>query len=333
MEFINQSDEQYEIVECFKNIENSSFQDLTFDEKIDLLKSALRKNTDEKKIKETLISFSNIITNLITKSLESINNKIREFGLLLTLTCYQEAKFLFEPYLTILLPKLLDSFNDKHRDVMNLSVDVLSKIFENINPYLSLELLELFKERITDLSWKSSLGCMKLISILTDVAPKQIDFLLPELIPLITAQAASSKKEVKEQSTETLNKCCTRISNPDVIPLIPKLVLANKDPKETPMAIEALMETTFVNQVERSTLAVIVPILNKGLKDRTSKLRRKCCVVIDNMCKLVNDSRDVKPFEGELLPFIIRERDDASQPEVREMAAKAVETLEKALKM
>ena len=99
------------------------------------------------------------------------------------------------------------------------------------------------------------------------------------------------------------------------------------------MAIEALMETTFVNQVERSTLAVIVPILNKGLKDRTSKLRRKCCVVIDNMCKLVNDSRDVKPFEGELLPFIIRERDDASQPEVREMAAKAVETLEKALKM
>ena len=57
MEFINQSDEQYEIVECFKNIENSSFQDLTFDEKIDLLKSALRKNTDEKKIKETLIFF------------------------------------------------------------------------------------------------------------------------------------------------------------------------------------------------------------------------------------------------------------------------------------
>lgn len=333
MEFINQSDEQYEIIDCFKNIENSGFLEKNFDEKLDLLKVALAKNIDIKKINETLIFFNNVVVNLISTSLDNQNNKIREFGLLLTLACSLEARHLFDPYLNIIIPKIIDSFNDKHRDVTNLAIDITSRIFENINPYLSLEMMELFKNKITDLSWKSSLGCLKLISVLTDVAPKQIDFLLPELIPLITGQAASSKREVKEQSTETLNKCCTRISNPDVIPLIPKLVLANKDPKETPLAIEALMETTFVNQVERSTLAVIVPILNKGLKDRTSKLRRKCCVIIDNMCKLVNDSRDVKPFEGELLPFIIRERDEASQPEVREMAAKAVETLEKALKV
>ena len=51
------------------------------------------------------------------------------------------------------------------------------------------------------------------------------------------------------------------------------------------------------------------------------------------MCKLVNDSRDVKPFEDKLLPYIISERDNASQPEVREMAGKAATTLENALKM
>lgn len=331
MEFINNSDEQYEIFKYFKDIESSEFQEMSFDEKIDVLKLSLKKNLSTENITENLIFISNIVVSLINKSIFNESVKIREFGLYLTLACLMETNYLFEPYLNAILPNLLDMFNDKHRDVINLNTIVLSKVFENISPYVANDILCLFKERINDQSWKISLGCLKLISILTDVAPKQIDFLLPELVPLITSQAASSKKEVKEQSTETLNKCCSRISNPDVIPLIPKLVLANKDPKETPMAIEALMETTFVNQVERSTLAVIVPILNKGLKDRTSKLRRKCCVVIDNMCKLVNDSKDVKPFENDLLPFVIRERDEASQPEVREMAGKAAETLKKAL--
>lgn len=332
MEFIN-NDEQYEILKYFKNIESSEFQEMNFDEKINVLKLSLKKNLEKDKITESLIFISNIVTILITESIANENTKIREFGLYLTLACFLESEYLFEPYLNSILPSLLDLFNDRHRDVVNLNTIVMTKVFENLNPYVAYDILELFKERINDQSLKTSLGCMKLISTMTDVAPKQIDFLLPELVPLITSQAACSKKEVREQSTETLNKCCSRISNPDVIPLIPKLVLANKDPKEAPMAIDALMETTFVNQVERSTLAVIVPILNKGLKDRASKLRRKCCVVIDNMCKLVNDSRDVKPFENDLLPFVIRERDEASQPEVREMAGKAAATLSKALNM
>ena len=106
--------------------------------------------------------------------------------------------------------------------------------------------IDLLKEKISDTSWKKSIGCLKLISVLTDSAPEQIDYLLPELIPLITSQTSNPKREVKEESTRALNKCCSRISNPDVIPLIPKLVEANKDPSKTIIAIDALMETTFV---------------------------------------------------------------------------------------
>ena len=233
----------------------------------------------------------------------------------------------------MIMPNLLDLFADKHRDVINTATEVFTLIFKKISCYSIYDMMELFKEKITDKSWKSSIGCLKLISVLTETAPKQIDYILPDLVPLITSQAGSTKKELREQTTETLNSCCKRISNPDVIPLIPKLVMANKDPKEAPMAIEALMETTFVNQVEISTLAVIVPILNRGLKDRNSKLQRSCCLVIDNMCRLVNDSKDVKPFEKDLLPYITRIKDEASRPEVREMAEKAVSTLNKALAM
>ena len=328
MEFINN-----DIVKQFTDIGNSDFEDMNFDEKLNILKIALQKNIDYDNLNNTLVFFNEIILDLIKNSINDSNYKNREFGLFLTLASVEEGNYLFEPCLSILLSDLLDLFEDKHINVINLSNRIIGQIFMKINPYCSFQILNLFKEKISDTSWKKSIGCLKLISVLTDSAPEQIDYLLPELIPLITSQTSNPKREVKEESTRALNKCCSRISNPDVIPLIPKLVEANKDPSKTIIAIDALMETTFVNQVEKSTLAVIVPILNRGLKDRASKIRRKCCVVIDNMCKLVNDSRDVKPFEDKLLPYIISERDNASQPEVREMAGKATTTLENALKM
>ena len=40
------------------------------------------------------------------------------------------------------------------------------------------------------------------------------------------------------------------------------------------------------------------------------------------MCKLVNDPKDVKPFENDLLPYLNREKEEATQPDVREMAIK-----------
>ena len=331
MEVFNKHLDNYQISQYFNDIENSEFQNLSFEEKINLLKVSLQKNINHDNLQNTLKFFHYIVTNLVKKSVADPNLNIRELGLYLSLAASEEAGAIFQPYLLVLLPDLLNLLGDKHRDVINTASHTLPLIFKTLNPYTFYQVLEFLKERINNKSWKTSIGCLKLIDNLTEVAPDQIDFLLPELIPLVTSQASSTKKELKEQSTITLNKCCQRISNPDVIPLIPKLVEANKEPNKTPNAIEALLETTFVSQVERSTLAIIVPILNRGLKDRTSKLRRQCCVIIDNMCKLVNNSQDLKPFEKELLPFIIKERDEASQPEVREMAGKSVATLEKAL--
>ena len=331
MEFFKNSLNSDMTDEYFTNIENSDFLSMSHDDKILMIETSITNSIKDSEDVDKLKFFEQITTNIIKKSLEHNNMIIREFGIYLTLASLQLGKEFFEPYLNSIMPELLNLLEDKHRDVMNVALEVYPKIFEKLNCYSLNDMMGLFKERISGESWKLSLGCLKLISVLTNSAPKQVDYLLPELVPLITSVAASTKKELRDQTTETLNSCCSRISNPDVIPLIPKLVKANKDPKEVPMAIEALMGTTFVNQVEISTLAVIVPILNRGLKDRSSKMKRNCCLVIDNMCKLVNESKDVKPFEQDLLPFIKRVEDEASQPEVREMAEKAVRTLSKAL--
>lgn len=54
--------------------------------------------------------------------------------------------------------------------------------------------------------------------------------------------------------------------------------------------------------VTSSTLSVLVPLLLRGLKERTTLDKRRTVVVIENMSKLVKDAVDAAPFIPQLLP-------------------------------
>ena len=47
-----------------------------------------------------------------------------------------------------------------------------------------------------------------------------------------------------------------------------------------------LSATTFVQSVDSRTLSILVPLLVRGLTDRTTPIRRKACVIIRNMAKV-----------------------------------------------
>ena len=45
--------------------------------------------------------------------------------------------------------------------------------------------------------------------------------------------------------------------------------------------------------MEAAALGVILPVLLRGLNSDRTDVKRKCCVVIENMCKLVEHPREV----------------------------------------
>lgn len=55
-------------------------------------------------------------------------------------------------------------------------------------------------------------------------------------------------------------------------------------------------------QVEAPPLSIIVPLLVRGLRERTTAIKRKACVIIDNMAKLVDVPWDAAPFLPKLIP-------------------------------
>jgi hypothetical protein len=74
------------------------------------------------------------------------------------------------------------------------------------------------------------------------------------------------------------------IRNPEVSRLSPILLAALSDPaNKTKDALEALLECEFMHSIDAPSLALLVPILGRALKDRAADVKRKSSAITGNM--------------------------------------------------
>ena len=50
-------------------------------------------------------------------------------------------------------------------------------------------------------------------------------------------------------------------------------------------------QTVFVNTIDAPSLALIVPVVHRGLRDRAGDTKRRAGRIVGNMCTLINDSK------------------------------------------
>ena len=78
------------------------------------------------------------------------------------------------------------------------------------------------------------------------------------------------------------------IRNPEVLRLSPVLLGAISDPaNKTKEALEALLECEFMHSIDAPSLALLVPIMARALKDRGADLKRKSAAITGNMVRFV----------------------------------------------
>ena len=109
--------------------------------------------------------------------------------------------------------------------------------------------------------------------------------------------------------------------------MIPGLVQALKDPNHNVQAIDDLASCVFVQDVEASAIAVIMPIIRRGLRHKVTEIQRKSCVILDNVCRLVDDPKDLSLAIPEILPLVRHCAENISKPEARQMAERALKTI------
>eukprot|EP00854_Cymbomonas_tetramitiformis_P018033 gene18033-21477_t len=211
------------------------------------------------------------------------------------------------------------------RDIATAACDVYS---QKVSPYAVRALLPALFSGLESSFWQAKAGALNMLITLTTRAPKQVAANLPEIIPKVSEVMTDMKAEVVTAAQTCMAKACDTIGNLDIEPFIPTLIECITKIDEVPECVHKLAATTFVQQVEAPTLAVMGPLLQRGLaRQQATAIKRKACVIIDNMCKLVEDPTDAEPFLPKLLPGVKHALDEVADPECRQVANRAFKTL------
>merc|ERR1712226_1256058 len=137
------------------------------------------------------------------------------------------------------------------------------------------------------------------------------------------------KKDVKEKAKAAMTAVTACSGNQDLAKFSATIVRALEAAKNVQECVEELAGCIFVQNVEAPALAVITPVLVRGLNERSEQTKRRCCVIIDNMCKLINDPREGTPLLAEVRSLTLKAADAMADPDARETAEKALHSIAK----
>ncbi|KAI0602804.1 prion formation protein [Biscogniauxia sp. FL1348] len=200
--------------------------------------------------------------------------------------------------------------------------------------------------------WQGTIGALKLMQRMADKAKMEIGFSkeqaqeadilreamgekLAKLIPIVEDNMHDLKAEVEKQAVVTMQSLTTLLSNDDVAPRIPLLIdtLHHPSTQTLQKAIHALSQTTFVAVVTSPVLALLTPFLERTLNNpsTTQEVLRQSVVITENLTKLVHDPIEARTFLPKLQPGIKNVGQRAPLPEVRELATRALDVMDKAM--
>ncbi|KAF7945992.1 uncharacterized protein EAE97_005030 [Botrytis byssoidea] len=243
---------------------------------------------------------------------------------------HSEVSAAVEPYLIVLLGPVLNSVGDKMVPVKNAAQAAALAIVKAVNPNAVKAVLPpIIKSILEAQKWPEKMTGLDCIEALVESAPTQLALRVPDLIPVVSESMWDTKPEVKKRAYGIMEKVCGLIVNKDIERFIPELIKCIAKPENVPETIHLLGATTFVTDVHEPTLAIMVPLLDRGLSERETAIKRKSAVIIDNMCKLVEDPNIVAAFLPKLMPGLIKNYENLADPEAREKTKQGLDTIKR----
>jgi HEAT repeat protein len=182
-----------------------------------------------------------------------------------------------------------------------------------------------------DSSWRTKQASINMLGSMSHLAPKQLASALPKVVPKLIEAFADTHPKVKASAQSALDEISGVIRNPEIHDISSLLLKALTDPADNTLpALESLIATEFLHAIDAPSLALIVPILHRGLRDRAAATKRYGALITGNICTMINDPRDFIPYLPTLMPDLKSSLLDPI-PDVRSIAAKALGSLTRGL--
>lgn len=259
-------------------------------------------------------------------------SEAREGCLLLLRALSQVVGAQAEPFIVPLFAATLEECGSSSSMVREAAEDAAQSILSLVSEYgISIFIAPIIFEALHSPEWRVKAVALSQLAECAKLHPTPISKLLPQIIPIVTSQVWDTKPQVTAAAKSSLLACCETNQNPDIKPAIPAVVNAICKPTDTVKAVDQLKMTTFVMTVDATTLSILCPVLSRGLKDKMAINKRSCCIVIENMSKLVETPAAVAPFGPLLVPDLKKVAENVQFEEIRDAALAALNALTKAL--
>ncbi|KAF9179251.1 translational activator of GCN4 [Haplosporangium sp. Z 11] len=250
----------------------------------------------------------------------------REGAMIAFETLSQTLGRLFEPYVIQILPLLLVCFGDAVADVRQATADTSRVIMGKLSGHCVKLIMPSLLAGLDDRQWRTKKGSVELLGSMAFCAPKQLSISLPTIIPRLSDVLTDSHTAVQDAARLALTQFGEVISNPEIQDLVPIMMAALCDPNtKTHPALTALLGTSFAHYIDSPSLALVMPILERGLRERATDIKKKASQIVGNMASLT-DQKDLIPYLPRLLPGVKEVLVDPV-PDARATAAKALGTL------
>lgn len=282
--------------------------------------------------------FTQILTFTSSRTVEALKKQLankkdavvreRALNAIKAIAEHGETSAAVEPYLVVLLAPVLAAVGDKMVPVKNAAQETALSIVKAVNANAVKAVLPpIINSILTAQKWQEKITGLSCVEALVESAPAQLALRVPDLIPVVSESMWDTKPEVKKMAYGTMEKVCGLIVNKDIERFIPELIKCISKPENVPETIHLLGATTFVTDVHEPTLAIMVPLLDRGLAERETAIKRKSAVIVDNMCKLVEDPNIVASFLPKLMPGLNKNYETLADPEAREKTRQGLDTL------
>jgi elongation factor 3 len=231
-----------------------------------------------------------------------------------------------EPYLLDCLPTLMDNISSFKTSAQ--ATSTATAIIEKMNVYSIRVFLNLLYTSLNSMKWQTKCGALTILGMLKTFDKNIVQKNIPSIILRLIDMTSDIKKEIKQHTRICFEEITSVIDNVDIIKIIPDIIDAYMEPvKYTESTLDLLIGTSFINEMDPSTLGLLVPLLTKGMREKKVAVKRRAALIIGNMCKLVNDPRTAAEFYPILKPVLEKGIDEIAIEEVRNVCSTSLQTL------
>eukprot|EP01088_Endostelium_zonatum_P009829 TRINITY_DN2314_c0_g1_i2.p1 TRINITY_DN2314_c0_g1~~TRINITY_DN2314_c0_g1_i2.p1 ORF type:complete len:2961 (-),score=848.04 TRINITY_DN2314_c0_g1_i2:37-8919(-) len=259
-------------------------------------------------------------------------------GALLCFECLSQLlKVTFEPYVTLVIPRLLVCFEDNSPHVRESASDASRAIMANLTfRGVKLVLPALQKVLDQDSTEMSGDGGTKVAAIeilgnMAFCAPKQLGSCLPEVVPrLLEVLLGETHRGMTTAARAALGQISSCARNPELTPIIPTVILPCLDSPEDQRlmnaALDKLLSIEFVHTIDVPSLSLIMPLIKRAIKSKgggtNEATRKKAIQILGKMCQLA-DKEALLPYMQQITPDLRSAVIDPI-PDIRTVSSRAL---------